>query len=91
MREASGWKMEEPMPTSATAINSELNEPAQASSNSPASVNTMPPTSANGCGLQFQFQCPTSGCKMEAVIWKAQVNKPISEKNESWYDSFTSG
>ena len=49
-REDSGWKIDEPMPTSAAASSSSGSSARQASSNRPNSVNAMPSGSEYGIG-----------------------------------------
>jgi hypothetical protein len=60
MREDSGWKMDEPMPTKAAASRTISKLGAKASSISPISVNTIPSGNEYGCGRR-SVNRPTNG------------------------------
>src|SRR5450830_1730450 len=65
-REASGWKTEEPVPTSAAATSSTPKFGATDSSSKPHKVEPMPMASEYGLGCLSVYS-PTSGCNSEAV------------------------
>ncbi len=67
-RDDSGWKIDEPVPTSAAASSSVPKLGATDISSSPTSVKPMPTGSEYGFGCRSVYS-PTIGCSSEAVIW----------------------
>ncbi|MNH39564.1 hypothetical protein D3C79_1007570 [compost metagenome] len=82
MREVSGWKVDEPMPTSAEASRIIGKLPTKASMTMPTSVHKVPSGSRFGAGRR-SVKKPTQGCSNEAVIWKVRVIMPIWAKLRS--------
>ena len=75
-REASGWKVEEPMPIRPAASSSMAKLPAVASRATPPSVTHIPAGSRKGIGRRSVYR-PIQGCSSEAVHWKVSVIRPI--------------
>src|ERR1700709_2745777 len=67
-REDSGWKIDDPQPTSAAATSNTGKLPAIDINNKPHSVKPMPTGSEYGFGCLSVYK-PTSGCSNDAVIW----------------------
>ena len=89
MRDDSGWKMAEPMPTKAAASSTVPKFGAKASNNNPHSVQAMPQGSEYGSGRLSVYR-PMSGCSSEAVSWKVSVMSPIWPKLR-WKSPFRIG
>ena len=66
MREDSGWKIDEPIPSIVAPPSSSPYERANASTSSPSIDSAMPTGSDQGSGLR-SVNCPTTGCSSEAV------------------------
>ena len=64
------------MPIKEAASNNNGKVGAIDSNSRPARVNTMPMGREYGMGLR-SVKCPIKGCRIEAVIWKVSVSKPI--------------
>ena len=81
-RDDSGWKIDDPMPTHATAASTRPKVGAIDSSSRPTSVKDMPIASEYGFGLA-SVKRPTTGCSSEAVAWLANVMRPICPKSSA--------
>ncbi len=68
MRDDSGWKIDEPVPTIAAASSTAAKLGEYASSTRPHSVNVMPMGSERGSGFLSVYR-PTSGWNSDAVSW----------------------
>ena len=79
MRDVSGWKVEEPIPTSAEASRIMGKLPTNASMTIPTSVHRVPSGSRFGVG-RLSVKKPTHGCNSEAVTWNVRVIRPICAK-----------
>jgi hypothetical protein len=79
-RDDSGWKIDEPMPTSPAENSSIAKLCAWDSSSRPISVEPMPVASENGIGRR-SVNSPTIGCSSEAVSWKVSVISPTWAKS----------
>ena len=82
-REASGWKIDEPMPISMAASRMMGYVEARDIKRRPINVRLMPTVSEYGCGRRSVYK-PTRGCSMEAVHWNARVIRPIWLKVRPW-------
>ena len=81
-REASGWKMAEPSPIRQAPSTRIGKLCAWASVSSPAAVESIATGEENGIG-QRSVTVPTTGCRNEAVTWKAKVSSPIWAKSSA--------
>src|SRR5450830_2133729 len=72
MREASGWKVDEPTPISAAANRNQPKLPAIANITTPISVKTAPHGSNSGLGCLSVYM-PIHGCISDAVTGNVRV------------------
>ncbi|MOA25937.1 hypothetical protein D3C78_1466930 [compost metagenome] len=82
IREVSGWKVDEPMPTKADASRIIGKLPTKASITIPTNVHRVPSGNRFGVGRR-SVKKPTQGCNSEAVIWNVSVIMPIWAKLRS--------
>ena len=79
IREDSGWKTADPVPTTAAASSNRPKVGATASSPVPASVKHIPTASAYGIGLRSVYS-PMNGCRRLATTWYTSEISPICPK-----------